>query len=289
MSEEQRSAQRIDLASPMDALLGDSPVRIIEISLIGCRVEHAEKISIGARLHLQLSHEGATLKLAARVARTELRGGAGALLYASGLELAKSLQESPRALVQLIESLTAEERKKAGTNFFMAPVPFMRQQDEEDEEIQEDEGGRPEREDVEVEQQPVQRIPDLESAASAVPAFELDIGMDLPIEVPPELQPQQQIAVTPALGLELDLGPRFDADETTSLRPGKHFLECTNSGGQWSRRVTDSPKQPRDGFTIPIEEESEADLYYRTYEAADEDMRRMIRLSLEISIARRKR
>ena len=203
----------------MDALLGDSPVRIIEISLIGCRVEHAEKISIGARLHLQFSHEGATFKLAARVARTELRGGAGALLYASGLELAKSLQESPRALVQLMESLTAEERQKAGTDFFMAPVPFMRQQDEEDEEIQEDEGGRPEGEDGEAEQQPVQRIPYLEKpTASPVPAFELDIGMDLPIEVPPELQPQQQIAVTPALGLELDLDPRFDADETTSLR-----------------------------------------------------------------------
>ena len=49
---------------------------------------------------------------------------------------------------------------------------------------------------------------------------------------------------------------------------------------------TTEPKQPRDGFTIvdPVDQR-EIDQFCKTYEYADPDTRRMIRVSCELMIA----
>jgi hypothetical protein len=57
--------------------------------------------------------------------------------------------------------------------------------------------------------------------------------------------------------------------------------------GQWSRTPTTSPVQPADGFTIgAYEDDEEIAKLRRSYEAADEDGRDLIRVLAELSITR---
>jgi len=54
--------------------------------------------------------------------------------------------------------------------------------------------------------------------------------------------------------------------------------------GQWSRQVTDAPIQPPNGFTVAgYEDEDELESLCRTFEAADAEGRRLIRLVAELS------
>lgn len=54
--------------------------------------------------------------------------------------------------------------------------------------------------------------------------------------------------------------------------------------GVWTRTVTDSPQQPEDGFTVAgFEAEEELEELCRTFEHADEEGRRLIRLVAELS------
>lgn len=54
--------------------------------------------------------------------------------------------------------------------------------------------------------------------------------------------------------------------------------------GQWTRQATDDPKQPDNGFTVAaFEDEDEVETLCRTYEIADAEGRRLIRLIAELS------
>lgn len=56
-------------------------------------------------------------------------------------------------------------------------------------------------------------------------------------------------------------------------------------GSSWWRVPTDSSKQPPDGFTVASwEDEEELETLCRTYEAADDEGRRLIRLVAELSV-----
>ena len=55
-------------------------------------------------------------------------------------------------------------------------------------------------------------------------------------------------------------------------------------GTSWSRRQTNSPDQPADGFTVAAyEDEDELEVLCRAYERADEAGRQMIRVIAELS------
>ncbi|HEX6177973.1 MAG TPA: hypothetical protein VF057_06410 [Thermoanaerobaculia bacterium] len=57
------------------------------------------------------------------------------------------------------------------------------------------------------------------------------------------------------------------------------------NGKQWSKAPTKSAKQPNDGFTVAAyEDEEELTTLCQTYEQADEEGRRMIRLVAELSV-----
>ena len=56
-------------------------------------------------------------------------------------------------------------------------------------------------------------------------------------------------------------------------------------GKRWTHKSTMNPKQPEDGFTVAAyEDEEELAVLCQTYEAADEEARRMIRLVAELSV-----
>ncbi len=62
------------------------------------------------------------------------------------------------------------------------------------------------------------------------------------------------------------------------------FVSYRLKGDSWWRVPTSSPAQPADGFTVAAhEEEEEVQTLCRTYQAADDDGRNLIRLVAELS------
>ncbi len=63
------------------------------------------------------------------------------------------------------------------------------------------------------------------------------------------------------------------------------YISYRLKGGSWWRVPTDSPDQPADGFTVAShEDEEELETLCRTYETADEEGQRLIRLVAELSV-----
>lgn len=68
---------------------------------------------------------------------------------------------------------------------------------------------------------------------------------------------------------------------------GSEFLRFEIVNGAWRRTTTTRPEQPANGFTISAEEGRESvDLLCRTFENADAEGRRLIRLLAELSISK---
>lgn len=63
------------------------------------------------------------------------------------------------------------------------------------------------------------------------------------------------------------------------------YVSYRLKGSSWWRVPTDSPQQPEDGFTVGAwEDEEELATLCRTYEQADEEGRRLIRMVAELSV-----
>ena len=63
------------------------------------------------------------------------------------------------------------------------------------------------------------------------------------------------------------------------------FVSCSFEDGKWSYDQTSDPRQPREGFTIVDPgDQREIDQFCRTYEYADPETRRMIRVSCELML-----
>ena len=62
------------------------------------------------------------------------------------------------------------------------------------------------------------------------------------------------------------------------------FLTYRRIGTKWSRKRTESPDQPSEGFTVAaFEDEEDLETLCRAYEAADEEARGLIRLVAQLS------
>jgi len=65
----------------------------------------------------------------------------------------------------------------------------------------------------------------------------------------------------------------------------KGYLVFHYRNGHWSQTLSESSKQANDGFTVAAyEDEAELETLCRTYESADEEGRRLIRLVAELSV-----
>jgi hypothetical protein len=68
-------------------------------------------------------------------------------------------------------------------------------------------------------------------------------------------------------------------------RRSRGFVSWRLKDGTWWRVPTSSPRQPADGFTVgTYEDEEELSALRETYERADEEGRRLIRLVAELSV-----
>jgi hypothetical protein len=70
-----------------------------------------------------------------------------------------------------------------------------------------------------------------------------------------------------------------------ALLPGEGYREYRLLGDKWQEREIDVPLQPRDGFCLSATAATDdVDGYKKSYLAADDATRRMIRASLEIQV-----
>ena len=241
-ADQQRNAERIPLSEPIDGSIDASEAKITELSLIGARVEHFNRLSMGSSASLQFTFKGKAIKLRGKVARTEMRSIRGKPGYVSGVNFVDRPEDAPKELRWIM-----------GT--FVEPIEL-------------------EAEVEEPEPQPPPPPPEPKVVPKPAP--------------PPVLATAPiQAMVTPRPFLP----PDDDVEEIDGADEVQPYMRCEfQDDGGWTKTPTDDAKQPMSGFTmLAPETEDEVDDFCKTYEMADPDTQRMIRLSFELGIAQFRR
>lgn len=119
-SAERRRYGRIKLDEPLPAVLGETRVKVIELSVVGLRVAHEGRLTVGERMPLRVDWQGTAIRLDCAIVRSTLWRLAKAMgqqsIYHSGLRIVgASHEESFDRLRELIGEriLRALEEQKA--------------------------------------------------------------------------------------------------------------------------------------------------------------------------------
>lgn len=113
-----RRVQRVHLAQPLVARLGSAQVVLVDLSVLGARVEHHVPLLAGGLSRLAFSFEGQDMLLECRIVRSRLErfsvGSDGLTVYHSGLEFQHADEEMRMHLKSMIGRFIAaalEEQK----------------------------------------------------------------------------------------------------------------------------------------------------------------------------------
>jgi len=102
-----RRVQRIHLAQPIVSRLGATTVVLIDVSILGARVEHHTPLIAGSHSRFAFDWEGEEIAAGCRIVRSRLErfsvGADGLTVYHSGLEFETMEDGSPRRLRGMIE------------------------------------------------------------------------------------------------------------------------------------------------------------------------------------------
>src|SRR6476469_3266645 len=99
---ERRGAERLVLPKPVPATLGGFDARIVEVSLLGCQVEHTDRVLPKSRMSLRFKWRGAQVKVEATVMRSEMRVVGKKPGYLSGLEFCDAVEYSPAVIREVV-------------------------------------------------------------------------------------------------------------------------------------------------------------------------------------------
>src|SRR5687768_15955587 len=100
--DERRLAERHSPPKPVPATFGGFEVRIIDIGLVGCGIEHSDRLPPKAHLGLKFTWRGAQVRVDATVIRSELTFRNGKPSYVSGLQLAETAEKSPPVIRDIV-------------------------------------------------------------------------------------------------------------------------------------------------------------------------------------------
>lgn len=212
MTEERRAAVRVTLPQSIEATMSGVPVRLLELSTIGGRVEHEERFPLTSP-QLRITWEKTTITLPVKVARSEIAGRREQrLVYQSGIQ-------------------------------FMSSDPLA------------------------------------DGVIASILRWAQRESDDAPQSAPPRVTPPAK-KETPSFDdswiRQVSFLRRDDEDDL----PYAQFRHTENG---WVKDYVASPEQPEDGFTIAREDTDFAELQ-RTFEYADPDTRRMMRIALEAKL-----
>lgn len=122
MTKERRRAARVALPEAVHATVNDVPVRLLDLSAVGARLEHERRFSLDAP-ELRLEWRDATVTLAIRAVRSEIiTDGASRPLYRTGIEFA-ALHPVVDRVIASIASWAELELSKAP--LVARPVPAV--------------------------------------------------------------------------------------------------------------------------------------------------------------------
>ena len=119
--DERRNAERFALPRAARATFGGFDAAIVEVSLIGCQIEHADRIAPRAGLPLRFKWHGQPVSVEATVIRSEMRSIRGKPGYLSGLIFCESASDSPPVIREIVSWLTEERAKRAAQEKPAAP------------------------------------------------------------------------------------------------------------------------------------------------------------------------
>jgi hypothetical protein len=135
MTEDRRRLERIRLQQPPAARVGEQPGRILDIGLLGARIETEMPLEVGSTHQIVFAWAGHALKIEGKVTRCDfqpiLSEARGERIFFSGVEFTSSHSESAVLLHRLItEEVThALAAQKANARGALAEVvddvPFL--------------------------------------------------------------------------------------------------------------------------------------------------------------------
>jgi hypothetical protein len=108
--DDRRGSERYTPPRPVPATFGGFDAKIIDISLIGCRIEHSDRLPPKARLSLRFSWRGSQVKVDATVVRSELTSIGKKPAYVTGLAFCDAPEYSPPVIRDIIQWLMASTR-----------------------------------------------------------------------------------------------------------------------------------------------------------------------------------
>lgn len=115
-----RRVQRIHLPQPLVARLGASQVVLVDISILGARVEHHTPLTAGAFSRLAFTWNDQEIAAEVRIARSRLErfstGPNGLTIYHSGLEFEQVADEIRARLKRMIESFISRALEEQRLN-----------------------------------------------------------------------------------------------------------------------------------------------------------------------------
>ena len=281
--EQKRNAERLPLDEPIDGVASGTAVKIVEMSAIGCRIEHKDKLSIGGSTSLRFTWRGQTIELRGKIARTQLKSAyPQGMYFETGLKFADSVEAAPPELRNLLASIVEpqippEVEKKVST----AEVPAI---PEPPPTPGEDTLRR-----IRLKTERESKL-SLDAFAPVEPPPPDDFSMDDAPDtgyVNPFVSQKEAVALAmaPAEPAIEEIEMSEEVAPEPEPEPEVDYIECRLVNGTWARSVVHTLMQPDEGFiTLPADDQ-ELQMLCKTY--ADPETRRLIRISLELAAARR--
>jgi len=274
--DQNRLAERVELKEPIKAILVDVDALIIEVSLLNCRVQHFGRVTMGSTATLQFQWRGEKIKLKGKVARTTMKPIGGKPAYESAIQFGTTLDEAPDALKKIMKGLA---------------LPFAAPEPEEPSPEPQQQKAPPRQKAPAPPQKPAppqqKPAPAQKTAPAQKPAPKPAPVRTLTPPPIPAFAPPMFSLDEPVPFLREDEDEIEEIDASAEILPVT-FVQCVLTAGKWTKKRVDDPKQPREGFTmIDPEDDAELDEFCKTYEVADPETRRMIRVSFEVGIAQK--
>ena len=125
-TDDRRDAERYSPPRPVPATFGGFAVSIVDISLIGCRIEHVDRLPPRARLALRFSWRGSQARIDATITRSELTSLSGKkAAYVSGLQFCDAVDASPPVIRDIVGWLR-DAAKKPDDEVELLSAGFLR-------------------------------------------------------------------------------------------------------------------------------------------------------------------
>jgi hypothetical protein len=116
-----RRVQRIHFPQPLTGRLGATEVRLIDLSVLGARVEHALPLVAGAHSRLLFEWDGEPIGADCRIVRSRLEKG----IHRSGIEfvdLPSRMREIIRRLIEMHLRRAFDEHRRAARDLILPPL-----------------------------------------------------------------------------------------------------------------------------------------------------------------------